>query len=119
MNHRELGNQGELIAADYLLKKNYELLERNYKVKLGEIDLIARKKNIIVFVEVKTRKSLSYGFPSQAVDIRKQRKIIQVAQVYIANLGIQNYEFRFDIIEILWKNNDLWNVNHIINGFEL
>ncbi|WIW71826.1 YraN family protein [Anaerosinus gibii] len=119
MNNREFGIQGEKIAADYLLAKNYKILKCNYKIKLGEIDLIAKKGSLITFVEVKTRKSLNYGVPSQAVNWKKQRKIIQVAQVYISTIEEENYHFSFDIIEVVWKNNHSWDVNHIINGFEI
>ncbi len=119
MNNRVLGNKGEQIAAEYLLENEYEILARNYKLKFAEIDIIAQKGTSVIFIEVKTRKSLDYGYPSQAVNVRKQRKIIHAAQAYIALLNDQHYDFRFDVIEVLWKKEDSYLVNHIMNGFEM
>ena len=82
---RKLGDVGEGIAVGYLEKAGYRILERNYQKPWGEIDIIAKKdQNSIVFVEVKTRKSISGYFPEENVNFKKQRKIIRTAQTYLA-----------------------------------
>ena len=80
---KQTGNQGEDYAAEYLRKNRYKILERNYRKRGGEIDIIAEKKGLIVFVEVKTRHSTTLSQPFEAVDLRKQDKIIQTAIMYL------------------------------------
>lgn len=111
------GKKGELIAKGYLESKGYLILNLNYRNKIGEIDLIVldKVKNILAFVEVKTRTSLKYGYPYEAVNIRKQRKIINCSQVYIKEKRYTNYQPRYDIIEIYLKP-DI-KINHIDNAF--
>ncbi|SHK11878.1 YraN family protein [Tepidibacter formicigenes] len=114
MNNREKGILGENIASEYLIKNNFNILQRNYRTKYGEIDLIASKDNKIIFVEVKSRNSLDYGYPSEAVNYKKQNKIISTAKYYILSNNINNNNFRFDVIEVYLKNK---NINHIENAF--
>ena len=83
INKRELGARYEIRTADYLQHQGYTILERNFHCHLGEIDLIARRGRTIAFVEVKYRAGRDYGFPEEAVDFRKQRRIMRVAQYYI------------------------------------
>ena len=73
MNNHELGKEGETRAVEFLWKKGYRILERNFRTKRGEIDIIARNRKEIIFVEVKTRKNLDYGFPSESVNDNKQK----------------------------------------------
>ena len=94
------GEFGEKAAAKYLRKKGYKIIETNYKIVSGEIDIIAYKKGILAFVEVKTRSSLYGGRPAEAVTIFKQKRIISAARNYILNNKISGQP-RFDIIEIL------------------
>ena len=82
LNH-VLGVQGEVLAKQHLLENGYKILAQNYTTKIGEIDIIASKNDIIVFVEVKRRQTLQYGRPIEAVDIRKQNKIRKVAEIYL------------------------------------
>lgn len=97
---RSKGELAELRACEYLQKQGLTLLERNYRVSYGEIDLIMQDQDIIVFVEVKFRSSVRYGDPLEAVDLRKQAKITSVARHYLATL--QNERLcRFDVIGIL------------------
>ncbi|SHH07388.1 YraN family protein [Tepidibacter thalassicus] len=114
MNNREKGILGEKIASDYLIKNNFKILQKNYKTKYGEIDLIVSKDGKIIFVEVKSRNSLNYGYPSESVNYRKQSKIIYTAKHYILSNNIKNNDFRFDVIEVYLKNK---NINHIENAF--
>ncbi|AIS52539.1 hypothetical protein TKV_c13680 [Thermoanaerobacter kivui] len=122
MNKKIIGSLGEKIAAQYLTKSGYKILEKNFKCKIGEIDIIALYKNQLVFVEVKTRTSTSFGVASEAVNFYKQQKIVKVAQLYIASTDkFKNLQPRFDVIEIYLNPNTLnfEKINHIPNAFLL
>ncbi len=111
------GRTGERIAKAYLRLHGYLILDTNYHSRFGEIDIIAKKFETVVFVEVKTRGPNSIAAPAFAVDIYKQKKIIKTAQRYILYKHLDNCSFRFDVIEL--KTNGLhFNVNHIKNAFE-
>ena len=94
-----LGNKGEKRAAAYLKSKGYKIIERNYRCKLGEIDLIAEKDNIIIFVEVKTRANDRFGKGFEAIVHKKIDKIRKVAMLYMIQKDLQK-EIRFDVISI-------------------
>ena len=100
MNRRETGTQYEERAAEYLIAQNYQILERNYRIRSGEIDIIARDGTVLVFIEVKYRKNDESGNPLEAVDIRKQRKIIKVARYYLYQKKYGDVPCRFDVIGI-------------------
>ena len=93
------GNQGENLAADFLLKKGYEIIARNYRYKHSEIDLIVQQKNLLVFVEVKTRSSSSFGEPEAFVDAKKVSKIFEGAEQYIHEANWKG-NIRFDIVSV-------------------
>lgn len=112
LNNYEKGNIGENTAYDYLKKKGYQILERNYRYFTGEIDIIAQYENYIIFVEVKYRKTTINGYPREAVKKSKQNKIRKTALYYISEKNVQNNDFRFDVVEILDKN-----IEHIENAF--
>lgn len=105
MNKRAKGTYFEEKAEKYLEDKGYEILERNYRIRRAEIDLIAKNENTIVFVEVKYRKTSNYGYAQEAVNRKKQQKIYLAAQFYITEKNLTNYDIRFDIISI--NNNKL------------
>ena len=93
MNNRELGNKGEDLACEYLIKNGYEILERNkHFSKLCEIDIIAKYKNKIVFVEVKTRKTNAFGMPMEAITRTKYNNIKTGVLNYISECKIKNYQ---------------------------
>lgn len=117
MNNTTVGKLGEKLAREYLIKNNYKILETNFTIPTGEIDIIAQVDNIIVFVEVKTRKTLKYGRPAEAVNYRKMQKIIKVAQHYIAYRSSANNQYRFDVVEVLL--NERVKINHIEDAFWL
>jgi len=94
------GAQGEKIAADFLKKNGYKIIDKNFRCPFGEIDLVATEKREIVFIEVKTRKSTKLGYPEQAVGIRKQRKLSQLAQWYLLKRKIADTQARFDVVAI-------------------
>ena len=110
--NRIKGDIGENKAVKYLTDKGYEILETNYKNKLGEIDIIAKDDTRIVFVEVKARATAKYGYPREAVNEYKQRKIRMVAESYLKNKRLLNSYIRFDVIEIL-----AGNITHLIAAF--
>lgn len=94
----------------------YRILDRNYRCKTGEIDIIAQKDCMIVFVEVKTRRSYAYGTPAEAVNYKKRTKIIKTALWYLKATHNEERAFRFDILEVL-LDKDAVKCNHIINAF--
>lgn len=106
------GDAGEEKAAKYLKKHKYKIVERNFKNSGGEIDIIAKCKDVTVFVEVKTRTDDAFGFAAEAVDLKKQQKIRNAAALYAQKNNIDN--IRFDVVEVYLKNDRL---NHIINAF--
>lgn len=93
------GKLGEELACSYLIQKGYTILDRNYKSKYAEIDIIAFENQTIVIVEVKTRKDDYYNYAREAVNYNKQNKIINLAKNYIDKYELYNYDIRFDIIE--------------------
>ena len=101
MNNIARGKYGEKLAADYLKKHGYSILERNYKMPCGEIDIIASKDRCISFIEVKSRWTLANGMPSEAVNRARQRRYINAANAYIASLKYPDVDYRFDVIEIV------------------
>ena len=112
MNRRETGTQYEERAAEYLIAQNYQILERNYRIRSGEIDIIARDGTVLVFIEVKYRKIDESGNPLEAVDIRKQRKIIKVARYYLYQKKYGDVPCRFDVIGICGSH-----IEHIKDAF--
>lgn len=97
---QEIGDKGEQIAANYLLKLGYQILEKNFRAKRSEIDIICKGGNTIVFVEVKTRSSTKFGHPEEFVDEAKSAKIIEGAESYLMERD-WNGAIRFDIVSIL------------------
>lgn len=107
-----LGKHGESIATDYLIRCGYSILAKNYRCKFGEVDIIAKESDKLVFIEVKTRISLNYGFPEEAINKYKIGKIRNVAKLFMANnTNFSNFDIRFDIISIIVDRN-LTNHNH-------
>ncbi len=114
------GQQGEQAAADYLLRSGYQILERNFRSRGGEVDIVARdRQGCIAFVEVKTRRSLAYGLPQQAVTTRKQRQISKGALSWLSRNRLHDCSARFDVIAVLLQNGAEPQLEHIINAFDL
>ena len=103
INKKELGNIGEEISTNYLEKCGYEVIERNYRCRQGEIDIIARDNDELVFIEVKTRSNLCFGRPREAVDGYKQNHIYKTARYYLYKNHLEKSYVRFDGIEIYLK----------------
>lgn len=100
-NNRETGRRYEQMAAAFLEQQGYRILEWNYRDRYGEIDLIARHGEVLVFVEVKYRKSLRQGDPAEAVDRKKQQRIHHTAQYYLYTHRMTDIPCRFDVVSIL------------------
>lgn len=113
-----LGQEGERLAEQYLKRKGYKLVERNYRCVAGEVDLIALDRRVIVFVEVKTRTDHQFGTPLEAVESRKQRKMIQAAQFFLTEKRLHDREARFDVIGISWPGGKP-AVEHVQNAFDV
>lgn len=115
MNKKLRGSKGEALAAEYLRKKGYKILAMNYFSRFGEIDLIAEKDGIVVFVEVKLRKNKNFATAGEHVTKSKQEKIIKTALMYLCKFEEQKNS-RFDVIEIYYDGN-INEINHLENSF--
>ncbi len=116
-NHKQaLGREGEKIAEVFLKKQGYRLVERNYRCRGGEVDLIVLDSRIIVFVEVKTRTDHGFGSPLEAVEPRKQRRMILAAQLFLHQKKLHERDARFDVVGISWPGTEPL-VEHIQNAF--
>ena len=112
MDARTLGVYGESLAAAYYRKQGFDIVAANYRTRMGEVDLIVASRKLLVFVEVKTRSTLIYGNPSEAVNIYKQNKIRKVAEQFLLENKLDGFHCRFDVIEIVGDK-----INHIENAF--
>ena len=117
MNCVDKGRRGEDLAAVFLLKNDYRIVNRNWRTKSGEIDIVAIDGDTLVFCEVKSRSSNCWGSGAEAVDFRKQQKIVQTASLYLQRYRLNHCSCRFDVIEI--QNIELQEpeIKHIKNAF--
>lgn len=113
---KEKGKEGEDLAASLLIEKGFEIIERNYRYGKGELDIIARDKNFLVFVEVKSRESLEYGKPEEAITKKKMSQVRKIAEAYLAEKNITNENIRFDVVAILFLNGEI-SIEHYENAF--
>lgn len=117
--HLETGKRGEGLAQDFLRKKGYKIVATNYHSPFGEIDLIARDKESLVFIEVKTRTSDDFGPPQLAVTVKKQKQLIKSALLYLKQHHLYQQDCRFDIVAInLAKDGDR-SIELIKNAFSI
>lgn len=114
MNKRVVGSSYEDLAAEYLMKQGYIILERNYHNQYGEVDIIAKHHQVLVCIEVKYRQNVDYGDPLEAVDYRKQKRICRTFFVYYTSHGYDDISCRFDVIAINGKG----EIHHIQNAFD-
>lgn len=108
----EIGKKGEDLATKYLENLGYTIIERNFVAKQGEIDIIAKDKEELVFIEVKTRTNALYGKPVEAVNLPKQKHLISTVKYYLYVNHLENKFVRLDIIEVYLKENT-YRINHI------
>ena len=114
--HIKTGAAGERIAAHYLEQKGYIILTRNYRYKKAEVDIIARKENRLVFVEVKTRRAQNFGYPEESVTAKKESLFLQAAEEYIFQINWLD-DIRFDIISITISADNAPQIHHIEDAF--
>ena len=114
-----LGTWGEEQAVNYLRKQGMKIIERNFRTPVGEIDIIARDKKYLVFLEVKTRRSTAFGPPQEAVGQRKQRQIARTAQWYLQNNKNGKLQPRFDVVAILCQSDGEPQITHLPDAFSL
>lgn len=119
MDAKELGKKGEEAAAEFLLKKGFEIVERNYRFSHGEIDIIAKDPNdgYTVFVEVKARQNLQFGEPEYAITKSKQKQLKKMAEHYFFDKGITELDCRFDVISVLFREKIRPVITHYENAF--
>lgn len=115
--HLRLGDKGEKIAARLLRGKNYSILCRNFKVKSGEIDLIARDGENLVFIEVKTRRATTRSRPAEGLSAKQKKRIYHAAQNYLRQIDNPNIIYRFDLIEIILSRFKIHEIRHWENNF--
>jgi len=101
MENKELGKKGEETALRFLKKRGYRIIEKNYVCKMGEMDIIAKDKDTLAFIEVKTRTSTEFGPPQLAVNSSKQRQLSKVALNYLKEKQLEDVKARFDVVAIL------------------
>ncbi|WCJ60133.1 YraN family protein [Fontisphaera persica] len=117
--HLQRGTAGERAARDYLGKQGWKLLAANYRVPEGEIDLVFRDREVLVFVEVKTRTDERWQRPAAAVDSQKRRRVSRAALAYLNSLGRPRVKFRFDVVEVLLPAEGPAVIRHWPNAFPL
>ncbi len=112
-----LGQWGEDLASAYLSRQGLKILERNYRTPVGEIDIIARDRKVLVFVEVKTRRGTAFGLPQEAVGLRKQQQIIRTADWYLQQQKSGKLQPRFDVVAILCQSDGSSTIEHLPDAF--
>lgn len=113
--HNNLGKKGEQLAVDFLLKKNYKIIECNYRFNKAEVDIIAQKSDILAIIEVKTRSSIDFGNPQDFLKPKQMQRIVKAVDNYV-NTNNLNVEVRFDIIAIV-KEGKNFKIKHLENAF--
>ena len=112
-NNLHFGTKGELIAKKLLQKNGYKIIKTNFRCRFGEIDIIAKKNKILFFVEVKTRKSFKFGYPQEAVNLRKRNKIKNLGELYLKQNNLKNIKMKILVVALILKDNKI-NYSKII-----
>ena len=116
--NKDIGSFGEALARDYLISKGYKILNMNFRNKFGEIDIICKKNNLLIFCEIKSRYTDTFGSPIESITYYKQRQIIKLSEIYLLYKKYQNYNVRYDVIEIIFNNkNASFKLNHLKDAF--
>lgn len=105
MTKQTTGNYGEQLACEYLKKQDYKILERNFRIRGGEVDIICKDKDYLVFVEVKTRYSYDYGLPVESMTPWKIKSLLKTAQFYLLKVKWKDGPFRLDFVSVDFVNN--------------
>jgi len=102
---KDLGQFGERLALEKIISQGYKVLDKNFNCKIGEIDIIAKDKETLVFIEVRSKSNKKFGLPQETVNTKKQQRIRRVAEYYLVKNNLQSLNCRFDVVGILWQNN--------------
>ena len=113
-----VGKLGEDLAANFLEEKGFNIIERNYRFGHGELDIIAEKAEMLIFIEVKTKKFGDFGDPINWVSRGKQKQIGRIARGYLYEKNITDRDCRFDVVLVTWEDG-LWKIDHLENAFWL
>ncbi|MBQ0788919.1 MAG: YraN family protein [Oceanihabitans sp.] len=113
--HNELGEKGEQLAVDFLLQNGYEIMERNYRFQKAEVDIIAKQKDTLAIVEVKTRSTIDFGNPQDFLKPKQIQRIVKAVDQYVITNKL-DVEVRFDIIAIV-KTGNTFEIEHLENAF--
>ena len=115
----QLGRQGEDAAVRHLKELGYQIVERNYRTMLGEIDIIAKEKGDLVFVEVKTRSGTGFGVPAESITPRKCRQISKTAMLYLSQHKLTDAPARFDVVSVIAGRDGKFEIEVIRNAFDV
>ncbi len=116
-SRKRFGATGEDVAVEYLCGKGYRILQRNYQLAFGEIDVVAYRDDCVCFIEVKTRENKLYGDPFEAVDEHKQKTIRKMAECYLAFKNLEDHDVRFDVISVIRTANERFVIDHLEDAF--
>ena len=117
---KKFGDEGEELAVELLVNKGYEIIKRNYRFGKGELDIIAKDPNEegLVFIEVKSRKNLAYGYPEESITKSKIKQLKRIAELYLFENDIKEILCRFDVIAILMPPGEKPQIQHFVNAFD-
>lgn len=115
---KELGQKGEKAAQMFLSDRGMEILETNWKCSYGEVDIIARDEDVLVFCEVKTRRTTSAGIPEEAITQKKRERYIRMARLYLSRNDVKHQSLRFDVIGIYALNETQALLRYARNAFD-
>ncbi|OGO00272.1 MAG: YraN family protein [Chloroflexi bacterium RBG_13_52_14] len=117
LKRKEVGALGEKLAVDFLKKRGYKIIQRNFRCREGEIDIITKQGECLVFVEVRTKKSSGFGIPEESITPVKSRKLVDLANIYLQNCSSLPQSWRIDVIAVELKpDNKLSRLEHIENA---
>ena len=117
--HLQLGQAGEDEAVRYLLKKGMEILERNFKAPFGEIDIIAKEEDMLIFAEVRTKTDPEQGHPLESITSTKKQRIVKTAMAYLKKTAQYDSLSRFDVLAMTPQAKEGWDIEHIESAFEV
>lgn len=116
--NKDIGSFGEALARDYLISKGYKILNMNFRNKFGEIDIICKNNNLLIFCEIKSRYSNSFGSPIESITCYKQKQIIKLSELYLISKKYYNFNVRYDIIEVIFNTiTSSHIINHVQDAF--
>jgi putative endonuclease len=117
IDRKNLGRRGEEIAAHWLTKQGYKIIEKNFSCRFGELDLVARHRAELVFVEVRCRQGEDYGWPEETVNLKKQKKLRKLAAFYLQRNKLNEHFCRFDVVAITFRESEPVRIQLIPNAF--